>query len=76
MKPLLAENSEKLGSNSSYIIKDCAEAIQHSPASVFSSVEGLYDRPYRFTARLIDEAFPLDTKGIRGLQVSRRPEMT
>lgn len=43
MKPLLAENSEKLGSNPSYIIKDCAKAIQLSRASVFSSVEGLYD---------------------------------
>lgn len=51
MKPLLAENSEKLGSNSSYIIKNCAEAIQRSPASVFSSVEGLYGRLHRFTAR-------------------------
>lgn len=51
MKPLLAENSEKLGSNSSYIIKNCAEAIQCSLASVFSSVEGLYGRLYRFTAR-------------------------
>lgn len=26
--------------------------------------------------RLIDEAFLLDTEGIRGLQVSRRPELT